>query len=127
MTSSEFFKYKKSIIGKTPSDGNTKEVEFTVPLRYLRNFWRTLDMPLINCEVNLVLTWSRNCLITKETTEDVDPNVNPPITEIRAPTGATFTITDTILYLTVVTFSTKDDSKLLPQLKPGFEVAIKLN
>ena len=127
MTISESFKYIKSIIGKTAADGNTKEVEFTVPLKYLRNFWRTLEMPLINCEVNLVLTWSRNCLITEETTEDADPNVNLPITEIRAPTGATFKITDTKLYVSVVTFSTQDNNKLLQQLKTGFEVTIKLN
>ena len=53
------FKYKASIIGKTAADGNTKEVEFefVAPLKYISNFWRTLGMPLINCEVNLILTW----------------------------------------------------------------------
>ena len=41
-----------------------KNVEIMVPLKYLSNFWRTLQMPLINCEVNLILTWSSNCVIT---------------------------------------------------------------
>ena len=58
---SESFKYKIKITGKTPDDGNTKDVEIIVPLKYLSNFWRTLEMPLINCEVNLILTWSKDC------------------------------------------------------------------
>ena len=57
----------------------------TVPLKYLSSFCRKLDMPLINCEVNLVLTLSRNCVTTDETIQDADPNANPPLPEIRAP------------------------------------------
>ena len=53
---SESVKYKLKITGKTPDDGNTKDVEIIVPLKYLSNFCRTLGMPLINCEVNLLLT-----------------------------------------------------------------------
>ena len=53
---SESFKSKVKITGKTPADRNTKNVEIIVPLKYLSNFWRTLEMPLINCEVNLILT-----------------------------------------------------------------------
>ena len=41
-----------------------KKVEIVVPSKYLSNFWRSLDMPLINCEVSLTLTWSENCVIT---------------------------------------------------------------
>ena len=52
----ESFKSKIKITGKTPDDGNTKDVEIIVPLKYLSNFWRTLEMPLINSEVNLTLT-----------------------------------------------------------------------
>ena len=58
LVSSESFKYKVKITGKTPNNGNTKDVEIIVPLKYLSNFWRTLEMPLINCEVELLLTWS---------------------------------------------------------------------
>ena len=50
-TQSESFKSKIKITGKTPAAGNTKDVEIIVPLKYLSNFWRTLEMPLINCEV----------------------------------------------------------------------------
>ena len=55
IANSESFKSKIKIIGKTPTAGNTKDVEIIVPLKYLSNFWRTLEMPLINCEVNLIL------------------------------------------------------------------------
>ena len=73
-----------------------------VPLKYLSNIWRTLEMPLINCEVNLILTWSSSCVISNST-------------------GAgTFAITDTKLYVPFVTLSTQDNEKLLQQLKTGF-------
>ena len=96
---SESFKYKVKITGKTPVDGNTKDVEIIVPLKYLSNFWRTLEMPLINCEVNLILTWSKDCVITNSTGE------------------GKFAITETKLYVPVVTLSIKDNEKLLQQLK----------
>ena len=57
---SESFKQKVKITGKTPADGNTKNIEIIVPLKYLSNFLRTLEMPLINCKANLKLTWSRD-------------------------------------------------------------------
>ena len=53
---SESFKSKMKITGKAPATGNEKDVEIMVPLKYLCNFWRTLEIPLINCEVNLILT-----------------------------------------------------------------------
>ena len=82
---SKSFKFKVKITGKTPDDGNTKDVEIIVPLKYLSNFWRTLEMPLINCEVNLILTWSKNCVISSATGE------------------TKFAITETRLYVPVVT------------------------
>ena len=70
-----------------------------VPLKYLSNFWRTLELPLINCEVHLILTWSSTCVITNST-------------------GAgTFKIADTKLYVPVVTLSSQDNAKLLQQIK----------
>ena len=67
LAGSESFKTKVKITRKTPADGNTKNVEIIVPLKYLSNFWRTLEMSLINCEVNLSLTCSRYCVITNST------------------------------------------------------------
>ena len=72
-----------------------------VPLAYLSVFWRSLELPLINCEVNLILTWSANCVF-------VSTNV--------VNQSATFAITDTKLYVPVVTLSTQDNAKLLQQL-----------
>ena len=56
-TQSELFKCKIKITGKTPAAGNIKDVEVAAPLKYLINFWRTLEMPLTNCEINLILSW----------------------------------------------------------------------
>ena len=67
LTDSESFKYQVKTTGKTPDNGNTNDVEIIVPLKYLSNFWRHLEMPLINCEVNLELTWSKDCVITNST------------------------------------------------------------
>ena len=64
---SESFKSKVKITGKAPANRNTKDVKIIVPLKYLSNFWRTLEMQLINCEVNLDLTWSRDCVVTSST------------------------------------------------------------
>ena len=66
---SKSFKFKIKITGKTPDDGNTKYVEIIIPLKYLSNFWRILEMPSINCEVNLILTWSKDFVITDSTGE----------------------------------------------------------
>ena len=55
---SALFKFKTKIAGKIEND-DTKEVK--IPLKYLSNFWRTLEIPIINCEINLFLTWSMNC------------------------------------------------------------------
>ena len=57
------FKSKIKITGKTPAAGNTKYVEINVLLKYSNNFWRTFEMPLINCKVNLILTWSSTCVM----------------------------------------------------------------
>ena len=91
------FNSKVKMTDQTGDDG-TKTVEIMVTLKYLSNFWRTLEMPLPNCEINLILTWSTNCVI-------VSTNV--------ANQNATFAITDTKLYVRVVTLSTQDNSKLL--------------
>ena len=88
-------------------------------------------MPLTNCEINLVLTWSGSCvLISKSTREKsigTGNDENPQFSEINNPTNATFKITDTKLYVPVVTLSTKDDNNFLEQLKSGFKRTIKWN
>ena len=83
-----------------------------VPLKYLSNFWRTLEMPLINCEVKLILTCSSTYVLVA--------------TGVLNQT-ATFTITDTKLYVPVVTLSTQENTKFLQQLKSGFKRVINWN
>ena len=105
------FNFKVKFTGETDDDG-TKDVEIMVPLKYLSNFWRTLEMPLINCEVNLILTWSSTCVI---------------VSAINANQAATFEITDTKLYVPVVTLSTQENTKFFQQLNSGFKRVINWN
>ena len=105
------FNFKVKIIGQTGDDG-TKNVEIMVPLAYLSVFWRSLELPLINFEVNLILTWYVNCVI-------VSTNVTNQ--------NSAFAITNTKLYVPVVTLSTQDNAKLLQQLKSGFKRVINWN
>ena len=83
-----------------------------VPLKYFSNFWITLEMSFIICEVELILTWSENCV-------KINTNV--------ANQNPTFTITETNLYVPGVTLSTQDNAKLLPQLKSDFKRTITWN
>ena len=103
----------------------TKEVEIAVPLKYLGNFWRTLDIPLINFEVSLTLRWYANCVITSQVKRLVTTaqGANPAVYD-NSPTGATFKIKDTKLYVTVVTLSVENDNKLLEQTETGFKRTI---
>ena len=77
-----------------------------VSLKYLSSFWRTLEMPLINCEINLILAWSDKCVLSNDAK------------------ATTFAITDTTLYVLLVTLSTQGNGKLLQQLRPGFKITI---
>ena len=88
-------------------------------------------MSLINCEVSLTLTWSENCVLTDITTQTArtsNPHADPPVEareRIDAPTNATFQITDTKLYVPVVTLSTENNKKLLEELRTRFKRTIK--
>ena len=81
----------------------------------------------INCEVELILTWFKNCVLINKSTGDGDYNADPIVYEIDKPEDATFQITDTKLYVPVVTLSKENDIKLLEQLKSGFKRTIKWN
>ena len=94
------FKYKANLFGNTEDNGRKNGVKITVPLKYLSNFWRSLEMPLINCKVELSLNWTENCILT------LNPDANNNINE------ATFTITDAKLYVPIVTLSIEDNAKL---------------
>ena len=100
---SSSFKYKSSFI--TDRNG----VKIAVPLKFLSNFWRSLEMALINCKVELSLTWYEICILSS------------------AGTAATFAITDTKLYVPVVTLKTEDNAKLSKLLNEGFKRSIYWN
>ena len=136
VVNSEAFKYKNKIIGNTynvnvgaggydVNKNGTQEIELAIPLKYLGNFWRALNIPLISCEVFLELKWNKNCVITSLEQRQVD--AGPPVVRANAPTGATLSITDCKLYIPVVTLSKDDEIKLLTNLKSGFKREIIWN
>ena len=105
------FNFKVKMTGQTEDDG-TKSVEIMIPLKYLSNFWRTPEMPLIKCEINLIVTWSENCVIV--------------YTDV-ANQNATIEITDTKPYGPVIILSTQDNAKLLKQLEYVFKREVNWN
>ena len=79
---SKSFDFKASITGKLEGSNTKKEAEIVVPLKYLSNFWRLLDIPLINSEINLFLTWSENYVFTSKATRDPDLDEDPAVAEL---------------------------------------------
>ena len=106
------FKYKANLIGDTVADGanrKTENIKIAVPLKYLSHFWRSLEMPLINCKVEFSLGWYRECILPS------------------AGTAATFTIIDGKLYVSNVTFRAEYNTKLSKLLSEGFKRPIYWN
>ena len=133
VVNSEAFKYKNKITGNTynvdagaqgydVNKNGTQEVELAIPIKYLGNFWRTLNIPLTSCEVSLELKWDKNCVITSLEQRDIGGGNRD-----NAPTGATLAITDCKLYVPAVTLSKDDETKLLTNLKSGFKREIIWN
>ena len=99
------FDYKTSIAGKLEND-YIENVEIVVPLKHLSNFWKTLDVPLINCS-------TKNCVITSKAIMDIDYDADPAMVAINNPTNATFKKTDKTFYVPDVTLSAQYDNKHL--------------
>ena len=104
--------YKSKLI-KGTDDNNVNNVKLVVPLKYGSNFFRSLEMQLVNCKIDLELTWHKDCMISSA--EDAANHV------------VSVMITDTKLYVPVVTLSTKDNTNLTKQLNEGFKRAIYWN
>ena len=121
---SKSFDYKSKIAGTLAANVLEKEVTIAIPLKYLGDFWRSLDIPLINCEITLVLFWYKECVLVGRTHRD-PPAAAPAF--ITSPENAKFEITDCKLYVPIVTLSAENDNNLLEQLKPGFKRSIKCN
>ena len=126
---SESFDYKVNFMenGVTQNNLTKNDVKVVVPLKHLSNFWKSLNIPLINCKVELISTWFKNCVLIDKLTREADYDVNPNVYETDNPENATFKITDTKLFVPVVILSKENDIKLLEQLKSGFKRTIKWN
>ena len=107
---SQSFKYKAVLLGKTANhdDGkrSVKDVKVVVPLKYLSNFWRSLEMPLINCKAYLELNWIEACILRS------------------AGNSAKFERTGAKLHFPIITLSTKDSLNLTKQLSEGFKRSV---
>ena len=111
---SQSFEYKAALIGKTVdavggTNSSVKDIKIVVPLKYLSNFWRSLEMPLINCKIYLELNWIEDCILS---------NVG---------NSAKFEITDAKLHVPIVILSTKDSVNLTKQLNEGFKRSVYWN
>ena len=109
MLNSKSFDYKANFIenGMTHDNLTKNAVKIVIPLKYLSNFWRNLNIPLINCEVKLILTWFKNCVLIDKLTGDADYDADPIIFKIDIPENAIFQLTDAKLYVPVVSLSKK--------------------
>ena len=135
VVNSSAFEYKNKITGNTYDvaegaeghDANgvgKQDVELAISLKYLGNFWRALNIPLISCEVFLELKWNKNCVINS--LQQRQDDAGPPVVN-GTTTGATHAINDCELYVPVVTLSKDDEIKLLTNLKSGFKREIIWN
>ena len=104
--------YKSKLI-KGTDNNNVNNVKLVVPLKYVSNFFRSLEMPLVNCKIDLELIWHKDCMISNAIA--------------AANHVVSFMITDTKLYVRVVTLSTKDNTNLTKQLNEGFKRTIYWN
>ena len=119
---SKSFECKTKIIGRTSNDNNTLDTEVVVPLKYLSNFWRFIDLSLIDCEIVLHLSWSKECIISDISITlriPANPSANPLVQEVAAVkiTGATFQINNAKLYVPAVTLSINDNIKFSGNIK----------
>ena len=106
---SSSFKCKSKLLGDAVNN-----VKIVVPLKYLSNFFRSLEMPLINCKIHLELNWTKDCVLSST---DSDNNANL----------TSFKITETKFYIPIVTLSTKDNANLTKQLNEGFKRSVYWN
>ena len=122
-SNSESFKYETSITGKTynigdgkegydPNEVGKNETEVVIPIKYLSIFWKSLNIPLINCELELIVTWSKSCILADMTRKNAQGN-NPASVP---PAELEFKIPDTKICVPVVILSKGNDIKLLEQL-----------
>ena len=126
---SRYFEYKTKIRRRTTDNNKTLDTEDFVPLKYLINFWRFLDLPLTNCKTELDLSRSKNCMISEiSITPRVagNPNANPPVLAMATiqAASATFQTNNATFYVPVVTLSINDNIIFLENIKQKFKRTI---
>lgn len=126
LTDSESFLFKTKIAGSAPDNLSTRNIEIIVPSKYLSIFWRSLELPLFNCDINLTLSWPENCLSTGITTclAEVELVAN---TTINLLTESEFTRTDANLCVPIGKLTKQDNTKLLQKLKSCLKGSVSLN
>ena len=123
-TASKSFEYKTKIIGNMSNNNNILDTEVVIPLKYLSNFWTSLDLPLINCEIELNLKWTKTCVVSEisRTFMAVDPNANPFEYEVSTATaGGTPQINNTRLFVPVVMLPINNNVNFLENIKQGYK------
>ena len=133
-TNSKSFAYKTSLNDPLPlppvEDKQTgTNIELAIPLKHLGNFWRNLNIPLINCEIYIELCWTdKSVLVRKVYRKAIAATATTAaVAKIESPTDATFKITDCKLYIPVITLSTENENKLFEMLKSGFKRTVRWN
>ena len=112
------FNYETKLIGSTAAtNGILENTTIAMSLEYLSNFWRSLEIPLINCKIELKLKLTKFPVLTTVGNDNNDANSNNII----------FIIKDTKVYVSVVTLSTKDNQKLSQLLSKEFERSVYWN
>ena len=127
---SESLNYKTKLVGDLPASNNEAELEdvkIVVPLKKLSKFMFNLDILLINAEIELILKWSQNCVLTEKPHRDAiaegdDPATEPAVNAINTPSDLKFNITGRKLYVPVVTLQTKYQNQLDEELKTGITI-----
>ena len=116
---SSYFKYKVDLLGNPAVVNNVarRDLKVVEPLKYLSNFFRSLEMPLINCKIKLNLTWKKECVLSTDDDAAAANAVNNPV----------FIINDTKLYVPVVTLSKEDNKDFIDQQNKGFQRSIYWN
>ena len=125
ITTSKSFKYKTEITGSTPANNSGLDTEAVVPLKYLSNFWRSLDLSLINCEINIDLRWAKNCLICEVSRTAAVAADNP--VEATTRSNSTFQINNTKHNVPVVALPINNNIKFLENIKRRFRRTVSWN
>ena len=124
-TTSKSFEYKTKITVSTPADNSKLDTEVVAPLKYLSNFWRSLDLPLISCEIELDLRWAKNCVISETSRTAATAGDNP--VEATTTTSAIFQINNAKLYVPAITLSVNDNIRFLENIEQWFKRTVSGN